>query len=69
MAVRESKAALADAAALLGTDTKQARTYLRRVQHLAGPVPYATIVLAMRQAETSEVEAVAAVTAELTSSE
>jgi hypothetical protein len=51
VAVRESKRALAEVAAMLGTDTAGARGYLRRVQHLAGPVPYDQIAAAMRQVE------------------
>jgi hypothetical protein len=51
MPVRDSKRALAEVAAMLGTDTAQARTYLRTVQHLVGPVPYHRIVEAMRRAE------------------
>jgi len=65
MAIRESKQALAEAAELLGTDTRTARLYLRRVQGIAGPIPYGTIVTAMRRTDISQVEAVAAVAAEL----
>ena len=65
MAARESKRALARAAELLDTDARSARVYLRRVQHLSGPVPYVTIVTAMQRVNTSEVEAVAALAAEL----
>jgi hypothetical protein len=64
MAVRESKQALAEAAGLLGTDTQKARAYLRHVQHIAGPIPYGTIVRAMRRADISSVETVAALAAE-----
>lgn len=49
MPIRDSKRALAEVAALLGTTTAQARTYLRTVQHLAGPVPYDQIAAAMRR--------------------
>jgi hypothetical protein len=62
--VRDSKRALADVAALLGTDTTTARDYLRRVQHLAGPVPYEQIAAAMRQVEGFDVARVAALVAE-----
>jgi uncharacterized protein YoaH (UPF0181 family) len=65
MAVRESKMALVEAAALLGTDVQSARIYLRRVQQVAGPVSYATIVKAMQSVGISEVEAVAALASEL----
>jgi hypothetical protein len=51
MPVRDSKRALAEVAAMLGTDTAQARAYLRTVQHLVGPVPYHRIVAAMRRVE------------------
>jgi hypothetical protein len=50
MAPRPSKIALLEAADLLGVPISQAREYLRSVQHVAGfPVPYATIVEAMRE--------------------
>lgn len=65
MAVRESKRALAEAAALLNTDTHSARLYLRRVQRIAGPIPYSIIVAAMREADTSHVEAIAVLAAEI----
>jgi hypothetical protein len=57
--VRDSKRALAEVAALLGVDTPTARTYLRAVQHLAGPVPYDQIAAAMRSVEDRSAEAVA----------
>jgi hypothetical protein len=60
MAMRDSKRALAQVAALLGTDTTAARAYLRRVQHLAGPVPYDAIAEAMRQTPGYDAEQVAA---------
>jgi hypothetical protein len=44
---------------MLGTDAAQARTYLRTVQHLAGPVPYRQIVAAMRRAEGHDPQRVA----------
>lgn len=52
MAISPSKAALAEAAALLGRDKKSARTYLRIVQQLSGPptVGYVTIVDMLRDA-------------------
>jgi uncharacterized metal-binding protein len=65
MTVRESKLALAEVAALLGTDTPTARTYLRDVQHFAGPVPFAKIVAAMRIAETTDAQSIAAVISEM----
>jgi len=65
MATRESKQALADTAALLEIDTHAARTYLRRVQALAGQVPYVVIVNAMHLAESTDVEVVAAIAADL----
>jgi hypothetical protein len=65
MAVRESKRALAEAAELLDTDTRNARLYLRRVQGIAGPIPYGTIVTAMRRTDVSQIEAVAAMAAEM----
>jgi hypothetical protein len=52
---------LAEVAALLGTDTRTARTYLRRVQHLAGPTSYETIVSAMKRVDGYAAEEVAAV--------
>jgi hypothetical protein len=61
MAMRDSKRALAEVAALLGADTSTARSYLRQVQHLTGPTSYETIVAAMRRAEGYAVEDVAAV--------
>ncbi len=63
VAGRESKRALAQVAELLGTDTVAARTYLRRVQHLAGPAPYDAILDAMRGVEGFDVEQVAALIA------
>jgi hypothetical protein len=62
--VRDSKRALADVAALLGVDTPTARTYLRAVQHLAGPVPYEQIAAAMRSVEDRSAESVARVVSE-----
>jgi hypothetical protein len=59
MPVRDSKRALAEVAAMLGTDTASARAYLRQVQHLAGPRPYDEIAAAMREAGSHEVERVA----------
>jgi hypothetical protein len=64
MRARESKRALAEATALLETDTQAARAYLRDVQRLAGPLPYATIVAAMRAADSADAQVVAAVAAE-----
>jgi len=61
MAMRDSKRALAEVAALLGADTVTARSYLRQVQHLAGPTSYETIVAAMRRVEGYAAEDVAAV--------
>lgn len=61
MAMRDSKRALAEVAALLGADTGTARSYLRQVQHLAGPTSYETIVAAMRRVEGYAVDDVAAV--------
>jgi hypothetical protein len=61
MAVRDSKRALAEVAALLGTNTVAARGYLRRVQQLVGPVPYDTIVGAMHRVDDFDAERVAAV--------
>lgn len=59
MPVRDSKRALAEVAALLGTDATKARSYLRTVQHLAGPVPYDRIVTAMRLVEGHDPQRVA----------
>ena len=59
MPVRDSKRALADVAAMLGTDTATARTYLRTVQHLAGPVPFDQIAEAMRRVGAHDPERVA----------
>jgi uncharacterized protein YbaA (DUF1428 family) len=61
MPVRDSKRALAEVAAMLGSDTATARGYLRRVQHLAGPVPYDQIAAAMRAVEGHDEEQVAQV--------
>jgi hypothetical protein len=60
VAIRESKRALAEVATLLGTDTASARTYLRRVQHLAGPTSYDTILAAMRRVDGYAADEVAA---------
>ena len=60
MAVRGSKRALAEVAAMLGTDAVSARAYLRQIQRLAGPAPYEAIVDAMRRAGSCAVEDVAA---------
>jgi hypothetical protein len=57
--VSESKQALREAARLLDVDTHNARLYLRRVQQITGPVPYHTIVVAIREAQTFDVETVA----------
>ena len=65
MAVRQSKQALADAAALLRTDTEAARVFLREVQSCAGPIPYATIVAAMRAANRADVQVVAPVAVDM----
>jgi hypothetical protein len=52
MPIRTSKQALADAAALLGCPRDEARTYFRSIQEEAGiPIPYATIVAAMRDGD------------------
>jgi hypothetical protein len=59
MAVRDSKRALAEVAEMLGTDTAAARAYLRAVQHLAGPVPFDEIAIAMRPLEDRAAESVA----------
>jgi hypothetical protein len=48
MSVRDSKAALREAARLLRTDTQTARAFLRAAQHAAGPIPYAVIVEVMK---------------------
>jgi len=61
MAMRDSKRALGEVATLLGADTVTARSYLRQVQHLAGPTSYETIVAAMRRVEGYAAEDVAAV--------
>jgi hypothetical protein len=45
---------------MLGTDSVAARAYLRRVQHLAGPVPFDVIAEAMRRVPGFEVDRVAA---------
>jgi len=63
MPVRDSKRALAEVAAMLGTDTASARGYLRRVQHIAGPVPYDQIAAAMRVVEGFDEARVAALLA------
>jgi hypothetical protein len=50
MGLRPSKIALREAADFLGVTTSEARKYLRGVQHEVGfPVPYTTIVEAMRE--------------------
>jgi hypothetical protein len=67
MPLRESKRALAEVAAMLGTDTADARNYLRRVQHLAGPVPYEQIAAAMRLVEGHDEQRVARLVADATS--
>jgi hypothetical protein len=60
MAVRASKQALIETAALLGTDRAQARRYLRRVQARAGAaISYTTILAAMREADEYDVPSVA----------
>lgn len=59
MAVRNSKRALAEVAALLGTDTVAARTWLRTVQHHAGPVPYDVIAAALRRVDGHDPQRVA----------
>ncbi|HEX5997180.1 MAG TPA: hypothetical protein VFY84_18735 [Jiangellales bacterium] len=59
MPVRDSKRALADVAAMLGTDSATARAFLRTVQHLAGPVPYDQIAEAMRRVGVQDPERVA----------
>ncbi len=61
MALRASKAALARAAEILGTDRHAARSYLRRVQARAGrPVPYEDVVAAMQAVEDPRDEAAVA---------
>jgi hypothetical protein len=65
VAARQSKRALAEAAALLAADTGAARAYLRDVQRLAGPLPYTTIVAAMRAAGRADTGTVAALAAEM----
>ncbi len=61
MAVRASKAALARAVELLGTDRRAAREHLRRVQAHAGrPVPYEDVVRAMEAVEDPRDEAAVA---------
>ena len=57
--MRDSKRALAEVAALLGVDTPTARTYLRAVQRLAGPVPYEQIAAVLRSVEDRSAESVA----------
>ncbi len=64
MAVRDSKRALAEVAAKLGTDATSARAWLRSVQHLAGPVPYDQIAAALRTADSHDPQIVASVIAE-----
>jgi len=66
MRPRPSKVALREAADLLGVPTSEAREYLRSVQHVAGfPVPYATIVEAMRETGTTAPAVVAPRAAEI----
>jgi hypothetical protein len=65
MPVRDSKRALAEVAKRLGTDAATARTWLRSVQHLAGPVPFDEIVAAMRHVEGHDPERVAQAVAEV----
>jgi hypothetical protein len=66
MGIRRSKAALADAAELLGTSKADARVYLRRIQQIAGePIPYATIVRAMRGDIQQELDVIATAATEL----
>lgn len=48
---------------MLGTDSVAARAYLRRVQQLAGPVPFDVIVEAMRHVPGFEVDRVAVLVA------
>ena len=59
MAVRGSKRALAEVAAMLGTDVATARRWLRAVQHHAGPVPYDQIAAALRRVDGQDPERVA----------
>jgi len=60
MSIRTSKQALADAAALLGCSRDEARAYFRSIQEEAGvPIPYATIVAAMRDGDLGSRAAVA----------
>jgi hypothetical protein len=59
VAVRESKRALAEVAAMLGTDKAAARSWLRAVQHHAGPVPYDQIAVALRRVDGQDPERVA----------
>lgn len=59
MAMRTSKAALAEAAALLGKDRKLARRYLVEVQRRAGvAIAFTTIVAAMKELATTDIAAV-----------
>lgn len=61
MAIRRSKAALAEAAEMTGMTRPDTRDYLRRVQNLVGwAVPYTAIVQTMRKAEPIDAEQVAA---------
>lgn len=64
MAVRGSKRALAEVAAMLGTDMARARAWLRTVQHHAGPVPYDQIAAALRRVDGQDPEQVARVVTE-----
>ncbi len=60
MPIRTSKKALADAAALLGCPRDEARAYFRSIQEEAGvPIPYATIVAAMRDGDLGNRAAIA----------
>jgi hypothetical protein len=66
MAVRDSKLALGEAAAFLGQDRKAARNFLRQVQSVAKrPIPYRTIVEAMRQCQSDDLRAIACFAADL----
>jgi hypothetical protein len=66
MGPRPSKIALREAAELLGVTTSETREYLRGVQHVAGfPVPYATIVEAMRETGSAAPDVVASRAAEI----
>lgn len=66
MGPRPSKIALREAADLLGVPTSEAREYLRSVQHVAGfPVPYATVVEAMRETGATTPDIVAPRAAEI----